>query len=288
MTPPSPFSPADALRRAKILIERKIAQGRGRGRGSEYAPWLEVREVSSEGLSSRVKGWKSHRVHHFLSSLELNYFYCLEYADDVVDVREQYPLDPIEETLAIAEQCGIKHPFDNRKRMPVMMTTDFLVTTSTGMTSTDWARTVKPAARLADRRVLEKFQIERMYWQRRGINWGIVTERDISTTVAKNVFWMHLAHDLADCGVTQDQLWRVEQSLRLQMLSGSTTSSMMGLGRLCAECDDRLGFKPGDSIMIVRHLLARKKWRVDIFRPIEIENALHLEGLYPDTPSRGN
>lgn len=39
--------------------------------------------------------------------MERNYFYILEYSDIVEDIREQYPLMPIEDTLLIADELGI-------------------------------------------------------------------------------------------------------------------------------------------------------------------------------------
>jgi ABC-type multidrug transport system fused ATPase/permease subunit len=70
--------------------------------------------VASQGLASRIKGWKTGRVHHLLSELETSYFYLLEWSLSVLDIREQFPLLPLEETLAIADQCGIAHPNDPR------------------------------------------------------------------------------------------------------------------------------------------------------------------------------
>ena len=273
---------SEGLARAKAWIARRVAGEHGQNRGRAYVPWLEVRDVPSEGLSTRAKGWKSQRVHHFLSGLELNYFYCLEFSDDVVEVREQYPLLPLEETMAIAEQAGIKHPFDYTKQMPAVMTTDFLVTTGTGMVSSDCARTVKPAAKLADRRVIEKFEIERRYWERRNTNWGIVTEREIPSVLAKNVFWMHADHDLTGCGVTHDQLRRIETTLRPQLLTGGVERQEDSLSEICARCDDLLCLTIGDTIKAVRHLLARKIWRTEMFQPIEVGKPLRLQGVYPD------
>ncbi|MGP7816533.1 TnsA endonuclease N-terminal domain-containing protein [Niallia sp. 01092] len=54
----------------------------------------------------------------------------MEYSGFIVDIREQFPLLPIEETIIIAEELGIKHPTDPNTGEPVVMTTDFLVTVS--------------------------------------------------------------------------------------------------------------------------------------------------------------
>jgi len=163
----------------QITIDKRIREGRGQGRGSDYKPWLLVQDVPSQGLATRIKGWKTKRVHHLLSNLELSYFYVLEWSPVVFDIREQYPLLPLEETLAIAEQCGIRHPTDPKTQEPVVMTTDFFISVPQSIKVIEQARTLKTAKDLQSQRTIEKLEIERRYWQGRDIDWGIVTEREI-------------------------------------------------------------------------------------------------------------
>ncbi len=172
-------------------IEQQIRQGFGQGRGCDYKPWLVVRDVPSVGVSSRVKGWTTDRVHELFSQLELRYFYLLDWSVLVTDIREQYPLLPLEETKEIAHQLNIRHPANPRTKDPIVMTTDFVVTVGQSIGITEQARTVKPKEKLSSVRVLEKLEIERRYWQRRGISWGIVTESEISKVFADNVAWIH-------------------------------------------------------------------------------------------------
>lgn len=107
-------------------IEKRIQAGKGQGRGAAYAPWLTVQDVPSQGLATRIRGHKTQRVHHLLSKLETDYFCLLEFAPTVTDIREQFPLLPLEETLAIAQSCDIRHPTDPKTQAPVVMTTDFV------------------------------------------------------------------------------------------------------------------------------------------------------------------
>src|SRR6266481_8378832 len=119
-----------ARARAKFnsaTMKRWIAEGRGQGHGQHYQPWLGARDVPSNGYVNRILGWKTKRRHEFMSNLEASYFYILEQSSSVADIREQFPLLPLHETLAIAEQCGIKHPRVPNTTEPIVMTTDFLV-----------------------------------------------------------------------------------------------------------------------------------------------------------------
>lgn len=64
-----------------------IKEGRGQGIGFEYKPWINIQDVPSLGRSTRLKGIKTGREHQFLSDMERNYFYILEYSEQVVDIR---------------------------------------------------------------------------------------------------------------------------------------------------------------------------------------------------------
>lgn len=67
------------------------------------------------------------------------------------------------------------------------MTSDFLLTLDKGQGVFEIARTIKMKDELFKKRVLEKFEIEREYWRRRDIDWGIVTEEEIDKTLARNI-----------------------------------------------------------------------------------------------------
>ncbi len=49
---------------------------------------------------------------------------------------------------------------------------------------------------LLKERVIEKFEIERVYWERRRIDWGIVTELEIPKQMARNISYIHDYHNL--------------------------------------------------------------------------------------------
>ncbi|GIO69980.1 TnsA endonuclease N-terminal domain-containing protein [Paenibacillus cookii] len=131
-------------------IERMIQEGRGQGSGKDYLPWLTIQDVPSEGRATRGVGWTTGRRHQLLSDIERDYFYLLDYCDDVTDIREQFPLLPLEETQMIAEKIGVEHPKDPKTGIPVVMTTDFLIT----YRDKTLARTVKPSAELENERTI--------------------------------------------------------------------------------------------------------------------------------------
>lgn len=243
-----------------------MREGRGAGRLASYSPWLHIQDVPSRGLVTRIKGWKSGRVHHLLSLLELRWFYVLDWNLEVIDVREQYPLLPLEETLAIAADCGIKHPRDPRTGYPVVMTTDFVATVWPLSSPVDRALTVKYAADLESLRTREKLEIERLYWEARNVKREIVTEQDLSKVLARNVEWVHSYRVLEDfCALSQSAAMKV-----METLTSAVMHECKPLRRLTTETDERLSLEPGTSLSLVRYLIATRRWLINMETPINL------------------
>lgn len=160
--------------------------------------WLKIQDVPSLGRESRIKGIKTERQHEFLSDMERNYFYYLEYSDVVQDIREQFPLLPIEETMIIANELGIEHPKNPETGELIVMTTDFLVNIEHNNEHYEIARTIKSKDDLMDKRVLEKFEIERVYWEKKNTSWGIVTDEKIDKVIANNISLVHGYKDIGN------------------------------------------------------------------------------------------
>ncbi|MBX5435813.1 MAG: Tn7 transposase TnsA N-terminal domain-containing protein [Alicyclobacillaceae bacterium] len=161
--------------------------------GEEYIPGLTVKDVPSHGRSTRTTHSKTPWVAHLLSDIETKYRYLLEWSDVVEKIREQFPLE-LTATLKIAEDIGVRHPMKPGTKEPVVMTSDFVITTKDGRTIVS---TVKPYNRITIRDV-EKFEIERLYWVQRGAIWGIVTDKEIPQTLVDNIRYVRKAYNLAD------------------------------------------------------------------------------------------
>jgi hypothetical protein len=259
-------------------IKKLISEGRGQGNGPNYQPWIRVQEFISKGQRNRVLGWKTGRQHDYFSLLELYYHYILDWSPAVTDIQEQYPLLtcnsklPLEETILIARQCGIRHPTDSETKEPVPLTTDFVITVQQSIGVIRVARTVKQASELSKKRVIEKFEIERRFWQGRGIGWGIVTELEIDKILAQNIDWIHPYKSLSALQpLTNQAVQRIAKTLS-QMLSEETSP----LNDSALSCDDRLGLESGTSLAVVRHLIANKQWQVDLTQPIHPGKSLNL------------
>jgi hypothetical protein len=253
-------------------VAKRLKEGRGDGRGASYQPWLQIQDVPSQGLASRIKGWKTGREHHLMSNLESSYLFVLDWSPLVLDIREQFPLLPLEETQEIAEQCGFDHPTDPRTQQSVVMTTDFLINLKQGDREIEHARTIKPAADLRSQRTLEKLEIERRYWKCRNVDWGIVTEHEIPKTLVENLKWLRACYWLEDLApLDQADIARIETVLTPQILQGKSA-----LTKITNACDDQLGLSPGISLSVVRYLIANRRWQVDMNQRIQPSKKLRL------------
>jgi hypothetical protein len=260
-------------RTAKIKVERRIRAGFGQGRGRKYKSWITVQSFSSTGYSNRVPGNKTGREHHFFSNIELEFFHVLDWSPRVVDIREQFPLLPVDETLAYAAAHGIRHPMDPKTKEPYVLTTDFLITVRNTPRDTEEARAVKPASALQSLRTLEKLQIEKLYWSARKVNWGIVTEHDIPKNVSHNLRWLHPYMDSPHvASVSEDQIHAVDRFLRASLRGG------VALAAAARTSDYKFGFEPGVSLSLARHFIASRRWLVDISVKIDPSLPLKING----------
>ena len=107
----------------RISEAGKRREGRGKGHGADYKPWIKIREFNSAGTTANVVDWKHGRTTQLLSQGEEWYYYALRWDDNVLDIREQFPLFEPEDTVRIADSFGFKHPKDRS----TTMTTDMLV-----------------------------------------------------------------------------------------------------------------------------------------------------------------
>lgn len=269
-----------AKRKRSQSIDRYLKEGRGQGFGIEYKPWLHIQDVPSLGRSTRLKGNKVPRQYEFLSDLERDYFYLLEFSDVVVDIREQYPLLPMEETLLISEELGIKHPIDPKTQEPIVMTTDFIVTTN-GKKNTNVARTIKYKNDLANERVLEKFEIERVYWERQGIDWGIVTESEISKTMATNIAFVHGYADLRYIDGFQD----IDQSELTEFsiyLIGRLLYEEFSLREIAQQLEKHYGLIAGSGIALFKHLVITKAIEIDLSEKFNVGQIIPIKAVRTD------
>lgn len=166
--------------RRRISRKSKIREKRGEGTGASYRPWIKARELNSIGVTCNIVDWKHGRTVELLSQGEAWLYYLLRWRDDVVDIREQFPLD-LDETNIIADNVGIMRVNQGTDNM----TTDLLVSFRDGSMM---AYSMKSSRKEMDSpRMIEKLWIEKMYWKTHGIQWKQVYKEDLNPTLVNNI-----------------------------------------------------------------------------------------------------
>ena len=171
-------------------MHRWLREGRGSGHGVEYRPWLQVQDVLCIGHAHKVPGLKIRRTHHVFSDLEAACLTLLEFERGVLDIREQFPLLPIELTERAAAMLHLRHPVYVGTRSPQVMTTDFCIDTEGGDPSRQIGIAVKYSLDLLDQRTRELLSIEREANIDAGRRWFLFTEATIPPVVVRNLAWL--------------------------------------------------------------------------------------------------
>ncbi len=257
-----------------------IEEGRGQGRGLDYKPWLTIFDFPSRGKTSIPTGAIIPRLYQLFSSNEIAYFKCLEISQyiqqstTITDIREQYPLLPLSETVAIAEKLGFKHPPQNGKDN-IVLTTDFIITVLRDGDEIDLARTVKETRDLTQRS-LKKLEIERVYWERRGVDWGIVTEVEIDSIFMTNA--IDLWDDIA---ISEKPIDYEDIKFIATELSNDIVTTHKPLNKYCLAVDKRLGYENGTSLTVARYLIATGYWQIDWFLDFSTTNRIIVHTVKP-------
>lgn len=215
-------------------------------------------------MCHRVSEVTTGRVHHLLSDIERRAFLIYDFRDDVRDIREQFPLD-LDHTLAISGDAGIRHPVDSKSRTELVQTTDLVIDLEHQGRIVTIARAIKPSDALGKPRTVEKLEIERRYCNSRGVDWGIITERELPPVLLRNLELMQGCALLDDLNQPFDGYYRERASLIAAELESWPNLTLQAF---CAQMDSRLSLNPGGALLLVRHLLATKTWRVDLMQPI--------------------
>lgn len=230
--------------------EKRIAklrnEGRGSGHGATYVPWIKIHDFSSHGRVHRCISAKSGREVHLLSDGESDLFLQLDASPVVTDIREQFPLDRFE-TIRVAEDLDVRHPAADG--VDTVMTTDFFVSLRGGASR---AIAVKSAADLNKRRVREKLDIERVYWERKGTPWHLYVPPKIDRGMRldhQQVAEWRAIDDLSD----DPAEWDRRAYAMLFEIAGAWNTRLLDV---CIRAERIHGWEPGVGLAACKRLLA--------------------------------
>lgn len=251
-------------------LSRWIKEGRGQGEGKEYKPWLTIQDYPSMGRATRIFGWTTQRIHHFFSDSQLKYFYLLDWEEKVVDIREHYPLLDLETVLEDTADLKLDKFIDKKTKEPYILTTTFLITLLNPDGQKSFAaRSIKYASELSKKTTIEKLEIERRYWTAKGINWGIVTNKDINDVRAKNIEWIHSAMTSDGCNrLSIDEFNDLLDGLLYRLID-----NQQNIRKIISEFEKDYSLDAGVGLLLFKHLIAGKRIAFNMDKPINLNES---------------
>ena len=251
---------------SKQKLDNFLKDGRGKGEGKDYKPWLTIQDFPSMGRCSRLLGWKSKRVHQLFSDIETRFFYLMEWEDSVVDIRECFPLLDLNEELSDTDDLRLDIFKDKESGEPYVLTTSFLITLNENGKLRYVARSVKLSSELDKKVSIEKYEILRRYWKIKGIDWGIVTQNEISKTKAKNIEWIHSSlYSTEQRGFLDTEIVELEE-----LLIDSIFKSDQAIRLIMISFDKDYNLENGSALFLFKHMIATKKIAVNMDKEIDI------------------
>lgn len=252
-------------------IKRFLKEGRGMGEKSSYRPWLRVQDISSRGRTTRTFSYKLDRVINLLSDLQLYYYYLLEFDERVLDIREQYPLLDFHE-LNIPIDHGLeKKLFNAKTKVPHIFTVSFLVTRIDSNNNHYYeARVIKTSSELEKKATLERLELQRRYFERKNIDFGIVTEKEINKQLARNIGWVLTAYDLQDYPELMGNLEFLKADM-LKFLSSETEKTFQSI---FTRLERVYQLSEGMGLILFKHLIATKEITMDMNQKIELNKKI--------------
>lgn len=233
-------------------IERLRKQGRGTGVGKDYRPFIEITDLSSTGLSRRTFSTKTGRVHHLLSDVEWSFFLMLQWSNDVIDIREQFPLDR-DITRDVATSLGIAHPCYPGTHTSTVMTVDFLVTRIRNDEKVLEAYDIKRTEAAEDIRTLDKLEISRETCSLLDTAHHLIYHSMLPLQKIKNIEWIFGGQYVE--GEQEPYTGYIEEHCSRLLSAMATASNKSILSDFCSQYDERCGLQAGSALRFARMLM---------------------------------
>ncbi|HBC3398643.1 TPA: Tn7 transposase TnsA N-terminal domain-containing protein, partial [Vibrio parahaemolyticus] len=189
----------------------------------------------------------------------------------VIDIREQFPLLPLNYTQKIAKVIGVEHPAHPISGEPIVITTDVLLTISTENGIRYQALSVKPEGEVHYQRVLEKIDIERVCWELLNVPFSFFVGNELTRTQSKNIDW-------ATAPFREDSTFFSDEQVTVALQT-------LGIGQRFVEDVCELFTASGitshdESLTLLRYLIANKLIDVDLSCDIAEEGMIRIDGVH--------
>ena len=237
----------------------------------KYVPFIDPRDIKSEGSKGRVPDYENKgQDKRVLSNNERLYAYILMFDDRILWSKEQYPLLPIERSIAIAKRLNIRHPKYPGTNLDVVMTTDFYCGKIDGNDVVYSIKDDEKIKSLTDRQIknLEnKEKIQRAFWESKGVKYHLIYSSSYrNSNFAKNL--VKLAKNLKISFELEliRKRWLKSFSLSLRNTSARRLSFLLTV------TSDSMGIEYHQSVALFKHCLWHKMIKANLYIPLRFEN----------------
>ncbi|MFL0163958.1 TnsA endonuclease N-terminal domain-containing protein [Candidatus Clostridium helianthi] len=242
---------------------KHIKEDRGIGEGADYIPWTKINEFSSKGRATRIMGIKTKRIHHFHSDNQLRAFLIFEWSNKVTDIRECYPLLDLMETVDDKDNLALDKFSDSEPGNQFVITTNFLLTLREPDEKIKYiARAIKNCSELNKKITIEKLEIEKRYWRARGIEFKVITDKELDRQLCKNIQWVRETLLDNSGGVEEKDKLSTQLYFHLSNNKGIIVKDVL------KDFESRYDVVKGTALYLFRYLLAIKRITMDMTQPI--------------------
>ncbi len=237
-------------------------KGLSKNQKEEYIPGIKIGDFASKGRISRIRGKTTNRVQYLLSDVETNLFYILDYNQHVTDIKEHYPLLDLQDVVTDLSDIRLDKFKDKKTGEQYTFTTTFVITIKSTVGEKYMALSVRNETELYRDLTLEKLELERRYWNKKGVQWAIITNKDIPIIKVKNIKWLYLGK--TEMGFDKERYIR-------RMITSKINSNQCSLKAILSNIDDELLLTVGTSLGVLKNMIIDKEILVNIDIPIDIE-----------------
>lgn len=228
---------------------------------------LKVTTFSSKGRATRIYSYKTNKIHHLQSDNQLRVFLSLEWDDKVKNIKENVMLDDLEATLYNVENLRLDKFRDKETGELYDLHTNFLIKKTTKDKAEETiALSVKSISELQRVTVIEKMEIERRYWEIKGIKFYVITDNEINKQFVENIKWVRetlIDKSIRNRGELAENLYYFLQERNTEKLS-----------EVLEEFDIEEGLIGGTALFIFRYLIGIKEIEIDMTKSINLNEVV--------------
>ncbi len=222
---------------------------------------------SSKGRATRIYGYKTKRIHHLQSDNQLRLFLLLEWNDMVKNIEENVELKDLEIVIDNVEDLRLDKFSDSEGQL-YQLHTNLLITIKRDNSEEQVAISVKSLSELERKTVIEKMEIERRFWKSKGIQFYVVTEKEINKQLVDNIKWVR--ETLIDKSIEN------KRELAEHLYYFLQENEQEKLIDVLAEFDDNFVVKRGTSLFIFRYLIGIKEIALNMKKSIDLNEIISV------------